>query len=189
MSTSTSISKKMSLITAVVIWMTLLPALHPRFVQAQQVEETATFRVTFDSTWSQTTHPHPNGVTSFPSNPHLSGLIGGSHNGNVTFWQNGALASLGIKNMAELGAKTDLQNEVTSAISAGNANAVISGGGIPLSPASVSINSFSMNKEYPLITLTSMIAPSPDWFVGVSGMSLLDGQGNWIPERVVMLYP
>ena len=158
-------------------------------VQPPPTDQTATYRVTFTSTWSQATHPHPNGAASFPPTPHLSGLIGGSHNENVTFWQNGATASLGIKNMAEQGLKTDLQNEVNQAISAGIANTVISGGGIPLSPDSVSISSVVMTKEYPLVTLTSMIAPSPDWFVGVSGLSLLDDQNNWLPEKVVVLYP
>ena len=34
-----------------------------------------------------------------------------------------------------------------------------------------------------------MIAPSPDWFVGVSGLSLLDASGNWLPSHEVKLYP
>ena len=33
-----------------------------------------------------------------------------------------------------------------------------------------------------------MIAPSPDWFVGVSGLSLLV-DGVWVEQRVVELYP
>jgi hypothetical protein len=32
-----------------------------------------------------------------------------------------------------------------------------------------------------------MVAPSPDWFVGVSGQSLLEG-GGWVEERQVALY-
>ena len=42
--------------------------------------------------------------------------------------------------------------------------------------------------EYPLVTLVTMIAPSPDWFVGVSGLSLLDEFG-WVNELEVVLYP
>ena len=34
-----------------------------------------------------------------------------------------------------------------------------------------------------------MIAPSPDWFIGVSGLSLLGEDGNWVPELTVTLYP
>ena len=34
-----------------------------------------------------------------------------------------------------------------------------------------------------------MIAPSPDWFVGVSGVSLLDGADEWRQSHVVELFP
>ena len=34
-----------------------------------------------------------------------------------------------------------------------------------------------------------MIGPSPDWFVGVSGVSLLDGSDQWREEYRVDLYP
>ena len=34
-----------------------------------------------------------------------------------------------------------------------------------------------------------MIAPSPDWFVGVSGRSLQDESGEWLEELEVTLYP
>ena len=33
-----------------------------------------------------------------------------------------------------------------------------------------------------------MIAPSPDWFVGVSGLSLYEN-GEWISQKVVELVP
>jgi hypothetical protein len=33
-----------------------------------------------------------------------------------------------------------------------------------------------------------MIAPSPDWFVGVSGLSLFE-EGAWVEEKVVELFP
>ena len=33
-----------------------------------------------------------------------------------------------------------------------------------------------------------MIAPSPDWFVGVTGLPLYE-DGSWVEELVVELYP
>ncbi len=33
------------------------------------------------------------------------------------------------------------------------------------------------------------IAPSPDWFVGVSGLSLLDAQGDWLASHSADLFP
>jgi hypothetical protein len=39
-----------------------------------------------------------------------------------------------------------------------------------------------------MLTLVSMIGPSPDWFVGVSRLSLLSG-GQWRTQHSVNLYP
>jgi hypothetical protein len=33
-----------------------------------------------------------------------------------------------------------------------------------------------------------MVAPSPDWFVGVSGLSLIEN-GDWVAERMASLQP
>jgi hypothetical protein len=141
----------------------------------------AVYNVTFDATWSAATHPQ-----DFPPNPHFSGLIGGNHNDMVAFWEVGELASLGIQRMAEWGAKSPLDEEVEAAIAAGNAGAVISGGHIAVSPGSVS-EIFVVSQDFPLVTLVTMIAPSPDWFVGVSGLSLFES-GDWIEELVVELW-
>jgi hypothetical protein len=140
------------------------------------------YRVTFTGTWTPASHP-----VDFPVGAHFSRLIGGTHNDQVTFWEPGGVASVGIQQMAELGGTSELQNEVNMAISGGTAGEVISGlGGIP-SGTGVSSLEFSVTDEYPLVTLTTMIAPSPDWFVGVHGLSLRDENG-WIGKTVVDLY-
>jgi hypothetical protein len=143
---------------------------------------TARYRVTFDATWSASTHP-----SETPRVPHFSGLIGATHREPQRFWEAGALATEGIRAMAEMGRKTPLDQEVVAAIAAGGAQHLLSGGSIDLSPATVALD-FEISRDYPLVTLVSMVAPSPDWFVGVSGASLLDG-GDWVPERVVSLRP
>jgi hypothetical protein len=140
----------------------------------------ARYRVSFDSSWSDASHP-----TDIPRTPHFSGLIGGTHNAAVTFWTEGGLASDGIRLMAEQGRKTPLDTEVEAAIAAGRALSVLSGGDIPRSPGSVSLD-FDISRDYPLVTLVSMVAPSPDWFVGVSGLNLIEN-GVWVAEKVVVL--
>lgn len=141
----------------------------------------AEYEVTFESTWSASTHPY-----NFPKNPHFSGLIGATHDSSVSFWAEGELASEGIKNVAEKGSKNPLNDEIDAAIAAHKAFNKLSGGGIGVSPGSVSLT-FQVSNEYPLVTLVSMIAPSPDWFVGVSGLSLYEN-GAWVSEKVVELY-
>jgi len=143
---------------------------------------TAEYRVTFEASWSRETHPN-----MFPPNPHFSGLIGATHQQDVRFWQEGSLASNGMEAMAERGSKTPLDREIDQAISEGRAETLLSGGGIDRSPGSVSLD-FSISVQHPFVTLVSMVAPSPDWFVGVSALSLLQ-DGDWASELVVELHP
>lgn len=145
-------------------------------------EPTARYRVTFEATWSAATHP-----VDFPRSPHFSSLIGGTHSERVVFWEPAGLASPGIEAMAELGATSPLDAEIQAAIAAGTAAGLVQGPGIPLSPNSVSVE-LSAGRDHPLVTLVSMIAPSPDWFVGVHGLSLVE-DGEWVEEKSVTLDP
>ena len=144
--------------------------------------ESARYTVTFDSTWSAVTHPE-----DFPSNPHYSSLVGATHNRDVVFWRPGELASDGIQQVAELGRTTQIKAEINAAIEAGTAFDLITGGGIASSPGSVS-TSFEIHPSHPLVTLVTMIAPSPDWFVGVRDLSLIK-DGRWAEELVVTIFP
>ncbi len=159
--------------------------LFPNIAHAQN--EIATYRVTFEATWSQQTHPHPDGADHFPANAHWSPLVGGVHNDQVTFWAIGALASTGIERMAEQGATQPLLEEIRATGS--NAYATLLGPGIGDSPGSASIPHFTATLDYPRVTLVTMIAPSPDWFTGVAGLSLVDANGQWINQLAVPVYP
>lgn len=143
--------------------------------------DSAVYTLTFRSVWSAATHPE-----GFPEFAHFSSLIGGTHRDAVSFWNEDSLASPGIQAMAEIGSKTPLRDEVQAAIDAGDAARIISGGGLIVSPGSVDVT-FTMDPSFPLVTVVSMIAPSPDWFVGVSGLSLCD-DGEWVDSLVVDLY-
>ena len=172
-------SRKPTPAVSLLLGSTLLLAL----VAAPAVADTvAQCNLQFDASWSEENHP-----TDFPPNPHFSGLIGGTHNDQVVFWAPGGLASPGIQQVAETGAKTLFQGEVEDAILAGSAAEVVSGGGIPLSPGTVSV-AFEADLSHPYLTVVSMIAPSPDWFVGIHGLPLFEG-GRWIEQQVVDLPP
>jgi hypothetical protein len=138
------------------------------------------YAVTFDATWSQLTHP-----SAYPAGAHFSALIGGVHNDQVSFWSPGGLASAGIEQMAEIGGTSLLRGEVQAAIEAGAASEVVQGSGI-VSPGSTSI-SFHVSPEFPLVTLVTMIAPTPDWFVGIHGFDLREGLG-WKEQLSVDLF-
>ena len=145
-------------------------------------EPTAEYDVVFNATWSAATHP-----ADFPGGAHWSGLVGGLHNQGVEFWRPGANSSVGMQNMAELGSKTALLSEVNAAIAAGTANRALSGGGIAGGSGSVTLR-FQIDSTHPLVTLVTMVAPSPDWFAGVRGLPLVEN-GQWVQSKTVALYP
>lgn len=140
-----------------------------------------TYEVTFDATWSAATFPD-----SFPPDPHFSPLVGAVHGPEVVLWTAGETATAGIERMAEVGATAPLIAEVEAFAQGGHAARAVSGSGLALSPGAVT-TTVGLDADAPLLTLVTMLAPSPDWFVGVSGLDLRDGDG-WAEERVVDLY-
>jgi len=146
---------------------------------AHAQSSTATYEVRFDATWSATTHPG-----AYPGGAHFSPLVGGTHDGSVHFWMAGGLATAGIEAMAETGATGPLVSEVNAAITGGSAGQVVLGAGIG-SPGSTT-TAFNVSDAFSQITLVTMIAPSPDWFVGVDGLELRPG-GHWVNQLTVPL--
>lgn len=142
----------------------------------------ARYLVTFTSTWSASTHP-----SDFPPDAHYSSLIGGTHRETVVFWSAGRLASDGIKDMSERGRVSPLDAEVQAAIDAGHAEAILRGGALNQSPGTITME-FDITATFRLVTLVTMVAPSPDWFVGVSGLALLR-DGRWMDELTIELHP
>lgn len=146
----------------------------------QVPESEATYRITFQATWSAATHP-----LNFPTNPHFSPLTGAVHGDQAVLWQLGQIASAGIEDMAETGSTSTLLSEVNSVIAEGRALSAIAGGGITNSPGNVSVDRVMVNRQHPKISLVSMLAPSPDWFVGVDGQTMLDDDGQFVNTLVL----
>jgi hypothetical protein len=145
--------------------------------------EVANYRLTIQNDWTEEAHP-----VNYPTNAHFSWVGGGTHDNSLSFWGLGAMASEGFEIMAETGVTTAFVEEITTA------------GGSPLEwrhwfcPPNIAHAScgslteeFTISRDEPLITLNSMLGPSPDWFIGVSGLSLLDNQGEWIRSITIPL--
>ena len=142
---------------------------------------TAVYTVTFKGAW--TTGVTPDGV---PSGAHFSPLVGGVHNAGISVVESGGTASAGVESMAEVGGTAGLEAEVVAAMA--DALAVLNGSG-NISPTASQSLTATLSTEYPRLTLLTMVAPSPDWFVGVSGLPLLDDQGRWLRSHEVDLFP
>lgn len=154
------------------------------------VGQTRTYEVEIDITWSTTTHPG-----AFPNAAHFSWFGGAAHSDAVSFWEVGEVASPGMKRMAETGATDVLVDvEVQASLDMGTSLAAIDQRHW-FCPAETVHGScgpttfmIEVTPDYPLVTMVSMLGPSPDWFVGVSGQTLRDGDG-WSQELVIDLHP
>ena len=142
--------------------------------------QTITYEVKFEGNW--TLASTPGGVVG---GAHFTTLIGGVHGSGVTFWQAGQQASAGVELVAELGYTPTFRGEVqASSHTLSVIQEGVSGGGTGTATFNIDVT-----RTHPLVTLLSMIGPSPDWFVGVSGVSLLDGSNQWRQSHVVDLFP
>ena len=141
-------------------------------------ELNARYKLTFSAVWSAQTHPN-----DFPSSAHFSGLIGMTHNGNTMLFAKAEIASDGIKNMAETGGKNPLEAEIQNFITIGTAETLISGGGINPSPGEVSLE-FDIVSSHSMVSIVSMVAPSPDWFIAVSNINLIENN-EWLTSKTI----
>jgi hypothetical protein len=148
---------------------------------------TATYTVTFDSNWTQDAHPHLSG--NLPSNAHWSKLVGATHTSEVNFLEMGQTATTGIENLAELGSNSAFFSEINTAISLDTAYALIDGSGLATAEGQIVLDNVITTSAFPLLTLASMIAPSPDWMIAINSISLLDGSGEWKNEITLDLFP
>lgn len=144
-------------------------------------QDTATYSVTFTGNWTDASTT-PTG--DLPGSAHFTTLIGAIHNSNVTFWEPGGTATAGVESMAEIGGTSTLRSEIQASP---HHHAVIQQS-VSFGGTGTATFNITVPEDHPLITLSSMIGPSPDWFVGISGRSLRDGD-EWRTSLTIPLYP
>jgi Spondin_N len=139
----------------------------------------ATYRVTFEATWSAATHPQ-----AYPYGAHFSPLMGLSHSDGARLFAAGTLASPGIRLMAERGSNATLRTELQALQRLGTGFGLLDNPVVFNSPGRVA-DTIRVDGQHPLVSAVTMIAPSPDWFVALEGQSLLDERGQWQPHLSV----
>lgn len=48
---------------------------------------------------------------------------------------------------------------------------------------------FMVDSSHSLVSIIARILLSPDWFIGVYDVNLCNTSGQWIPEKVITLFP
>ena len=144
-------------------------------------DATARYSVTFSAEWTAANHG------PVPDNAHFTTLAGAAVSADANLWTAGETASPGLENLAEEGQTATFLREIAAAVAAGNASAAVTSHGT----GATGTSSFAVqaSQDLPNFTFGSMVAPSPDWFVGLSEFSLLDAEGHWIEDTGPMPLP
>ena len=116
---------------------------------------------------------------SVPAGAGFGETIVVAHKCDFSFFTVGNSASAGVQALAEGGATSDFQAEVTAAVAAGNAQASWT---IPAPDSPTGNkngpNSVPVKEEFSCLTVLVKINPTSDWFAGVSAHDLRAG-GTW----------
>lgn len=139
----------------------------------------ARYTVTFTGKWKSPDF-------AIPAGAHFTTFVGMVHNSNAWLWKDGAKASPGTELMAEIGNGTTMLAEIDSMIIARNASSLI----LFTAPTTLTggrMSSIYCNTNYSQVSFISMLGPTPDWFVGISGINLYKNS-NWVADTTVNLY-
>lgn len=138
----------------------------------------ATYAVEVKGLWASPDFTVPAGV-------HFTNFAGMVHNADSELWKPGKLASKGVENVAETGSTTAILLEIDSVIRAKKALSLILF--TPPSATGIKKSTIFCNSNYSMISFASMIAPSPDWFIGLSGLNLFANK-KWMTDTTVQLF-
>ncbi|XP_041972855.1 spondin-1-like [Aricia agestis] len=150
----------------------------------------AKYEVTFEGMWSRNTHPR-----EFPpesARAHFGDVIGASHTAQYRVWQEGRVASAGLRRLADDGMTTALEKELKA--ESDHIRTIIKARGISWqqiagagTPSTFAV--FRVDAKHHLMSLAAKLAPSPDWIVGVSALELCNANCTWRRAATLPLYP
>ena len=148
----------------------------------------ASYRVTVRNFWGADQYPQ-----EFPDNAHFSLFGGAVHDSTFSMWGLVVTPSTGIEDMAETGRIDMLLEEVAPGIADGSVDSFIevrefTEPQIDGVPGELEFE-IVVTRDHPLVSMVSMLGPSPDWFVGADSQSLLLGDSTtvWAQSLVVPL--
>lgn len=141
----------------------------------------ARYTVTFIGDWSKTKFPK-----NYPSNAHFSPMIIVNHSDQVNFWKMGQPATPGVEELAETGKTNTFIREINQQKSKGKAQNYIQLPKLSTGTSQAS-GTLIVSENYPEITALSMLAPSPDWVVGVEGVDLFR-TNEWQKTETIKLF-
>lgn len=149
---------------------------------------TATYQMVFVPTWNEVTFPHQYPTTPEKKRGHYSGLIGATHVAGFRFFKKGDKPTKGLEMLSEHGRHHPLDDELKAAQAKGKVGQLIQ----IKSPITGKVHNsvmttFTISKKFPLVSMVAMLAPSPDWFMGMANARLYS-HGKWKPVVIAKAY-
>ncbi|EDV29855.1 Spondin-1 [Trichoplax sp. H2] len=142
----------------------------------------ATYTVVFTGLWANNNN-YPNYPTNFP---HWSPLIGAIHSPAVTVYAYGQYASTQVKSVAENGNAVPLKALLEPMTN--NVKQVFVSTGSSLQPTATYSVTVNVDNNFNLLSALTMIAPSPDWCVGVDRVNFCTSSCGFIASKTIDLY-
>ena len=145
--------------------------------------EEATYRVILTSLWSAKNH------SGFPVNAHFSPPVLVSHDKSFSLYRAGEKASRPLEPLAELGQTRLIRNLIEHAQSEGAVLDHFEGENFFPNKVGASRSfEIKLDSEHSLLSLVTMIAPSPDWIVGFSSIPLFSQENGFVQTKEINLY-
>jgi hypothetical protein len=171
----------MSAVAAVLTWAVLVHAMDATMSPSPRMtdDDRATYQMIFVPTWNPATHPY-----EYPFSHDKQGLltpiIGATHGDDYCLFADGKTPTPGLERLSEMGMQSPLDQEIQQAIKEGKAGSLIQlTEGSPGPVHDPVTCTFDITKRFDCVSLVGMIAPSPDWFYGVSDVRLCKN-GQWV---------
>ncbi|XP_045137265.1 spondin-1-like isoform X2 [Portunus trituberculatus] len=162
------------------------PDTQPTIIDPCCACDEAKYEVTFEGLWSRHTHPK-----DFPNNEwltHFSDIIGASHSKDYMVWEYGKEASDGLQQVAEWGSTRRLESELKR--QSNHIRTIIKARGLWYPNVNgKTFAVFRVDNRHHLMSLVSMLGPTPDWIVGVSALELCLTNCSWVTHKTLNLYP
>ncbi|WP_300036636.1 spondin domain-containing protein [uncultured Roseobacter sp.] len=124
--------------------------------------------------WSEDTALNP------PTDAHWSRLIAFAHSKRYSLFTDGDTASSGLALVATNGRTNVLEAELSEASRRNRARAPVVLPGTPGGRAEF-VFELALSERFHRVSFATMLAPSPDWFSGISGVSLRN-ETEWFDE-------
>ena len=124
------------------------------------------YRITLESNWNQQDH------LATPQNAHFSPVLAVSHDQEYSLFQQGGLSTPGLEDLSELGRTAILKVELADASRLNQIGEIIETKNMFIRNQTSQTFEVEITPEHPYLSFASMIAPSPDWFVGLNALKL-----------------